>query len=271
MRGPALWIGAAPEFADGSRPDASPAPAERDELAILDPQHLGPFTFGANADEVQVWLVQLLGEPDVAVVEPGQGGWPLMSCAERRFSYWAEAGLTVGFTDLNSYDSTGTVADCDDAPHLAGWYVVNEGPPWFAPGHGEAPTSQLELRLTTWGGVGLGVTAGDLRAVEPAVTFGEWDIDEYAPAVFQTPSGMRGRVAWDPVADVQRALNEHGATLAVDGTFGPRTEAALAEFQSTIGIDEYRLGPFTLDALGVDVPGDAPVVYLSAGTWDWDF
>lgn len=120
-------------------------------------------------------------------------------------------------------------------------------------------------------GIGLGATAGDVRASEPGVGFGEWEIDEYIPATLQTPGGMRGRVAWDPVADVQRALNDHCAALAVDGAFGSRTEASLAEFQATNEIDEGGLGPLTLDALGVDVPDDAPIVDLSAGTWDWWF
>ena len=270
-RGPAIWVGAAPEVADGVPPGVPSGPADIDELAILGRDGVGPFRFGAGADEVQAWLVEQLGDPDVAVVEPGQGGWPLMSCAERRFSYWADAGFTVGFTDLNGYDATGTVADCDDAPQLAGWYIVTEASPWFAPGHGEAPTIPLELRLTTAEGIGLGATAGELRAAEPNVTFSEWDIDEYTRSTFQTPSGMRGRIAWDPVAEVQRALNEHGATLAVDGTFGPLSEAALVEFQASNGIDEDGLGSFTLDALGVDVPDDTPIIYLSAGVWDWSF
>lgn len=264
----------------GPAPGVVPSSAELDELAILRADGIGPYTFGTEADEVQAWLAEQLGEPDTEIVEDGAGGWPLPSCAERRFSYWAAAGLTVGFTDLNSYDPTGTVADCDDTPHLAGWYVVDQGPPWFAPGHGEEKLSPIELQLTTRAGIGLGATAGELRAAEPSVEYGEWDIDEYAPAIFQTrgsstPSecdcGMRGLVAWDHVADVQRALNERGAALAVDGTLGPRTEAALTDFQTSNDIDEYRIGPLTLDALGVAVPDDAPVVYLAAGRWDWWF
>ncbi len=267
-------------LAGGPPPGVAPSAAEREELAILDTDGVGPFTFGSDADGVQAWLVDQLGEPDTAIVEQDGGGWPLESCAERRFAYWAAAGFTVGFTDLNSYDATGTVADCDDAPHLAGWYVVDEGSPWFSPDHGEAELTPIELRLTTKEGIGVGATAGDLRAAEPSVEFGEWDIDEYTPAVFQTRGssttpacdcGIRGRVAWNHVADVQRALNERGAALAVDGTLGPRTEAALTEFQTSNDIDEYRIGPLTLDALGVAVPDEAPIVYLSAGTWDWWF
>ncbi len=250
----------------------SGATADADtDVAILRPDGLGPFTFGADADDVQSWLLGQLGEPDASVVESGQGGWPLMSCTERRFSYWADAGFVVGFTDLNGYDTTGTVADCDGAPHLAGWYVAAEGPPWFARGHGEMVTPALDRLLTTAGGVGLGATAGDLRTTEPDTSFGEWDIDEYAPATFRTSSGMWGRVAWAPVADVQRALNELGAALAVDDTFGPRTQAALAEFQASNDIGELGLGPRTLDALDVEAPDDAPIVYVAAGTWDWSF
>lgn len=211
MRGPALWAGPTAEVVNGPQPSVPSPSADIDELAILTPDGLGPLMFGADADEVQAWLAEQLGEPDAAIVEPGRGGWPLESCTDRRFSYWAAAGLTVGFTDLNSYDATGTIADCDDAPHLTGWYVVTAGPPWFAADHGEAQTPPIELRLSTPQGVGLDSTAGDLRATEPGVAFGEWDIDQYAPAAFQAPSGMRGRVAWDPVADVQRALNKHGA------------------------------------------------------------
>lgn len=256
---------------DGPVPGVEPRrPAGFVDGVILRPDGLGPFTFGAAADDVQAWLVEQLGEPDEAVVEPGQGGWPLMSCTERRFAYWAGAGFTVGYTDLNSYDATGIVPDCDDAPQLASWYVDAVSSPWFAHDHGAATVS-VELRLTTGEGVGLGATAGHLRAIDPGVAFGEWDIDEWDPAAFQTSSGMRGRVAWDPVADVQRALNERGAELTVDGTFGPRTRAALAEFQASSAIDEDVLGPRTLAALDVVVPDDAPIVYLSGGTWDWDF
>ena len=261
-------------LADGPAPGVEWTSAEidgADRSSELRSDGLGPFAFGADADDVDAWLVERLGEPDAAIVEEGQGGWPLESCNERRFSYWAAAGLTVGFTDLAGHHADGTAAECDDAPHLAGWYVVDEGPPWFAPGHGETSTVPVELRLTTREGIGLGASAGHLRAAESIAAFGEWDIDDYAPATFRTASGMRGRVAWDPVADVQSALNQRGAELTVDGAFGPRTQAALAELQASIGIDEAGIGPLTLDALDVDVPDDAPITYLSAGTWDWGF
>ena len=39
------------------------------------------------------------------------------------------------------------------------------------------------------------------------------------------------------VSWLQEALNELGANLVVDGSFGPATEAALKSFQKTAGID----------------------------------
>ncbi len=238
---------------------------------MLRPDGVAPFGFGSAADEVQGWLIDQLGSPDAAVVEPGQRGWPLMSCAERRFAYWAAAGLTVGFTDHNSDDVTG-LPDCDDAPHLAGWYLIADEVPWFAPDHGTSLPAPQSLRLTTADGIGLGSSAGDLRAVFPAASFGEQDIDTYNPAVFRATDTMWGRVAWNATSDIQNALNEHGASLVVDGILGPDTEAALVEFQTSRGITENgTVGPRTLAELEVSVPDDAPIVYLAAGTWDWDY
>lgn len=246
--------------------------APSDAVGILRPDGIGPFGFGSAADEVEAWLIDQLGSPDSAVAESGRGGWPLESCTERRFAYWAAAGLTVGFTDLNSYDATGLEPDCDNAPHLAGWYVIADEVPWFAPDHGGTIPPPNTLRLTTAEGIGLGSPAGDLREAYATVTFGEQDIEIYSPASFRAADTMWGRVEWDPTSDIQQALNEHGATLVVDGIFGPRTEAALVEFQTSHGITENgTVGPRTLAELGVSVPDDAPIVYLAAGTWDWDF
>jgi hypothetical protein len=242
------------------------------DTGILRPDGIGPFGFGSAADEVEVWLTDQLGSPDAAVVESGQGGWPLMSCADRRFAYWADAGLTVGFTDLNSIDTSGLVPDCDTGPHLAGWYIIVGDVPWFAPDHGGNIPPPETLSLTTAEGIGLGSSAGDLREAYPTATFGEQDIDTYNPAVFRVPDTMWGRVEWNEASDIQKALNEHGANLVVDGILGPRTVAALVEFQTSHGITENgAVGPRTLAELDVSVPDDAPIVYLAAGTWDWDY
>ncbi len=242
------------------------------DTGILRPDGIGPFGFGSAADEVEVWLIDQLGSPDATVVESGQGGWPLESCTERRFAYWADAGLTVGFTDLNSYDTSGLVPDCDNAPHLAGWYVIAGEVPWFGPDHGGNNPPPETVSLTTAEGIGLGSSAGDLREAYPMATFGEQDIDTYNPTFFRVPDTMWGRVEWNPTSDIQNALNEHGANLVVDGILGPRTEAALVEFQTSHGITENgAVGSRTLAELDVSVPDDAPIVYLAAGTWDWEY
>jgi peptidoglycan hydrolase-like protein with peptidoglycan-binding domain len=50
--------------------------------------------------------------------------------------------------------------------------------------------------------------------------------------------------------DIQAALNRHGYGLAVDGVWGPKSKAALADFQSRNGLTVDRLvGPATWDKL----------------------
>lgn len=70
-------------------------------------------------------------------------------------------------------------------------------------------------------------------------------------AVRRTPMkwitiGERG----DRVRQVQALLNNHGYNLAVDGDFGPMTEAAVKDFQRKRGlVDDGQIGPVTLAAL----------------------
>lgn len=235
-------------LADGPAPGVDRRPPADAALAVLRPDGLGPFAFGHAAQEVELWLDAQLGEPTAAAVDTGASGWPLPSCAERRVQYWAEAGFTVGATDLGR---------CDEPPYFAGWFVYDGGPPWFAPHHDESTPLPIELRLVTPDGIGLGTTAAELRAADPGVAFGEQDHDGYLPAVFRTTSGLRGRVSWDPALEVRRALAELGLDLVA--------------FQASLGIDEDDVGPRTLEALGLSVPADAAVVYLWAGAWDWGF
>src|SRR5690242_1534599 len=52
------------------------------------------------------------------------------------------------------------------------------------------------------------------------------------------------------VERVQRLLNAHGAKLATDGDFGPKTEAAVKHFQSQRGLStDGVVGPMTMRAL----------------------
>lgn len=53
-------------------------------------------------------------------------------------------------------------------------------------------------------------------------------------------------------ADIQRALNQYGAQLAVDGLTGPATRNAIREFQREHGLAiDGVAGPKTLEALGL--------------------
>jgi len=68
-----------------------------------------------------------------------------------------------------------------------------------------------------------------------------------APAVAAEPAATQqapvmplprhhGMMAHKRVANVQQALNTAGAKLTVDGKWGPRTEAALKQFQQQHGL-----------------------------------
>lgn len=260
-------------FADDTTPWSSD---ETSTSAILRSDGIGSFAFGAEADEVEKWLTERLGPPDERIVETGQLGWPLEACDERRAAYWPGTGLTVAYTDR---DSSGT---CVATPRLAAWMLYGEAP-WFSDHHADdtPSTTDVELRgVTTGAGIGLGSSAADIRTAHPRVEFGTWDIDVFSPSSFHVFTDFEGRIEWNAVIDVQHALNERGATLDVDGILGPATRLALTDFQQSAGIAETRpdgetvvgiVGPATLAALSVGPPDDAPLVYLQAGNWTWDF
>lgn len=257
--------------------DSSPSTSQQIDIdaptsPILRPNGIGPFVIDDNATDVESWLTNELGPADESVTERGAIGWPLMSCDQRRAAYWADAGLTVVFADR---DSSGS---CTSTPQLAAW-MLHGTAPWFAAAHG-ADLMSVPGYVTTDAEIGLASTVAELRVAYPDVEFGEWDIDEYSPNSFRV-EGMKGRIDWNPIFDVQAALNEFGAALEVDGIPGPATRQAITEFQTARSITESRgedvigplgeLGPATLDVLGVSPPAAASVVYLAAGNWAWDF
>jgi len=70
-----------------------------------------------------------------------------------------------------------------------------------------------------------------------------------AVAISSGATLFRGSVG-DRVEDLQSALNDRGAHLAVDGKFGPRTHAAVVDFQQDNGLKvDGRVGPETRGAL----------------------
>ena len=82
-----------------------------------------------------------------------------------------------------------------------------------------------------------GMTVRELRESVPWVefTYNEGTLDSFY-VTFGERGGYWGRLDWNPDTDtieswevsaVQAALNEHGADLAVDGEWGPRSEAAI--------------------------------------------
>ncbi len=69
------------------------------------------------------------------------------------------------------------------------------------------------------------------------------------------------------VTTVQVALNEHGASISTDGSFGPVTEAAVKEFQRSVGLRATGVvNEATADALGVENRESG--AFPPAG-WNW--
>lgn len=69
--------------------------------------------------------------------------------------------------------------------------------------------------------------------------------------------GMKG----DPVANLQTTLNKYGYNLAVDGSFGPKTLAAVKDYQKKNGLAvDGMVGPQTQAALFSNTSSIAPTV-----------
>lgn len=83
-----------------------------------------------------------------------------------------------------------------------------------------------------------------------------------APAPPLGPDGepeIRRGAQGDWVRTLQTLLNGHGANLAVDGDFGPATEAAVRAFQGVQGIGQDGIvGPVTWGRLDAAAPAPAP-------------
>ncbi|NMA76753.1 MAG: hydrolase [Actinomycetales bacterium] len=90
-------------------------------------------------------------------------------------------------------------------------------------------------------------------------------------AVLDSSQKLRWGSRGGAVQDLQSALNDHGANLAVDGVFGPRTNSAVKDYQSSNDLlVDGVVGPETRGALngsGVSTGGaSAPASSSSSGS-----
>jgi peptidoglycan hydrolase-like protein with peptidoglycan-binding domain len=73
------------------------------------------------------------------------------------------------------------------------------------------------------------------------------------------------------VTELQQLLNAHGASLAVDGDFGPLTLAAVESFQSSHGLSvDGIVGPNTKAALGGEGFGVPPAIPITSSSCPTD-
>ncbi len=225
---------------------------------------IGRFNFGEPADELHDEFISMLGSPsdtvEFSAPPPDRlympGGYQALH--ELVQYEWAEPSLLVVL---------------GDTPFL--------GDQWAEPVPGTLHLLTWETRsaaLTFENGFGVGSTLGEMRSTHPDVTVGSWDIceTEYHPDLLAVPAsvfGLRGRLDWDWVRDLQVALNDRGADLEADGIYGPATTTAVRSFQQAEGIEETastegpdgRIGPRTVSALGLAAPESAPIRDLEAG------
>jgi peptidoglycan hydrolase-like protein with peptidoglycan-binding domain len=225
---------------------------------------IGRFNFGEPADELHEEFISMLGSPidtvEFSAPPPDRlyvpGGYQALH--ELVQYEWAEPSLLVVL---------------GDTPYL--------GDQWAAPVPGTLHLLTWETRsadFTFENGFGVGSTLGEMRSTHPDVTVGGWDIceTEYHPDLLAVPAsvfGLRGRLDWDWVRDLQLALNDRGADLEADGIYGPDTTTAVRSFQQAEGIEETgsaegpdgRIGPRTISALDLAAPQSAPIRDLEAG------
>lgn len=90
----------------------------------------------------------------------------------------------------------------------------------------------------------------------------------FMPSFCAGPPGptdvIRPDSAGERVLQLQTALVAEGYQISVDGTYGPRTQAAVRDFQTRNGLEiDGIAGPQTQAALGIGPNGQAP----TAATW----
>lgn len=225
-------------------------------LPVLRADGLDRFDFGEPAEDLVSELEALLGPAsnDSSITPDGPGRFEYLpggfhAAYELRTVTWFAPNLQIVLSDVpyrgDRYDppTPGVLT-------LMTW--VTESP---------------RFRLNS--GVGVGSTVAELKAHHPDVRFGTYSVceDPYDPASFAWP-WLHGTFDWDWVSGLQRALNERGAELAVDGEYGPRTAAVVEALQQDLGLDGGigRIGPETVDALGLEASDSARITLLLGGS-----
>jgi len=149
------------------------------------------------------------------------------------------------------------------------------------PGRAQLPTHHAQRAARGLGGaavlggvvLGTAFTGGAAQAAPaapaaPAVSAPSAQTAPAAPsitapsAVLDSTQKLRWGSRGGAVQDLQSALNDHGAGLAVDGVFGKRTHAAVKSYQSSNGLQvDGVVGPKTRASLngggGVSTGGTA--------------
>ena len=226
-------------------------------VVVLRPDGLGPVDLGAPAEETVREHTELFGEPtsDVPIGPDGEcvEGADWLDCVkglrvieQGRLLTWADLGLEVALVDS---DATG--ADAGRVPLQFGdWH---------------ATATSDSTRLQTPEGIFPGITIGELRLLAPELEFGYGEgLLDGVFVTAPTGGGYWGDLDWDAattpvehvdIRAVQAALNAHGATLDVDGAWGPETENAWLDFLADHGIEpvtsQLWLTPEVGDALGL--------------------
>ncbi len=236
------------------------------QLPILRVDGLAGYDFGEPANKLVDELSSMLGPPsqDTSHTPDGVGSFDFLPNG-----YWAAHELRV--VDWNQPDL----------------HIVLSDIPWTSDGFGEATPGTLTLvrwetvspRFTVDDQLAVGSSQAELRALYPNVQIGTFDVceTEYEPAAFVTTSydgqtpplwrGLRGATDWDWVSDLQTALNERGASLAVDGEYGPKTSAAVAALEQETGVVPVGgdVDSEIVEVLGLEPPSNACITRLGAG------
>ncbi len=223
---PASGIPATSQPAPTAPTTTSPTQPAEMALAVLRPSGLGSVDFGTPADEAVRMFTEMFGQSDI----DDSGDLDCLAMVQdSRTLVYQSLGLTLVFTDWDASTS-------DPVPlHFASWHM-------------DERAIAADEPLVTAEGIGIGSTAADVRVAYPDAIPVLPDVSNWGFEVRSREGPLSGSFVGpvrppyyelqpDFVMAVQRALNSHGGSLAVDGEFGPRTTAALEAFAAANGID----------------------------------